>query len=88
MDDSTETLNIDSLLFRIPDRKMAVGDSAYETLPKKVTVKGRVILKKPLCLLIGLKTGKDLGIVQHGFCHGKNTKDKMELHKAAVEACY
>ena len=39
MKDPPETWDRDALLFQIPDGKKAIGDSAYEGLPEKVTVK-------------------------------------------------
>ncbi|KAL7488547.1 hypothetical protein ACHAW6_015499 [Cyclotella cf. meneghiniana] len=69
--------------------KKAIGDSAYEGLHEKVTVKQPGHSQADFRFLDRAQNGQEAyharlenyNILYHCFCHGKNTEDKMKLHK-------
>ena len=94
MKDPPETWDRDALLFQIPDGKRAIGDSAYEGLPEKVTVKRPGHSQDVFRFLDRAQNRQEAyharlenyNILYHRFRHGKNTEDKMKLHKMVVGA--
>jgi hypothetical protein len=94
MEELPETWNRDALLFQIPNWKKAIADSAYEGLPEKVTVKQTGHTQDVFRFLDRAQNRQEgyhawlenYNILYHHFCHGKNTEDKMKLHKMAVGA--
>ena len=94
MKDPPETWDRDALLFQIPNGKKAIGDSAYEGLPEKVTVKWPGHSQDVFRFLDRAQNRQEAyharlenyNILYHRFCHGKNTEDKMKLHKMVVGA--
>ena len=94
MDDPKDQWNRNALYFRIPDGKKAVGDSAYEGIPEKVTVKRQGHPKDILEFLNRAQNRQETyhsrlenyKILTHRFRHGKSSDDKMDLHRMAVEA--
>ena len=74
--------------------KKAIGDSGYEGMPQKVTItrgKHSPEMKKFLARAKSRQESlhsklKFFNCLYHKFRHGKNTKEKMELHKMCVEA--
>ncbi|KAL7474875.1 hypothetical protein ACHAW6_002782, partial [Cyclotella cf. meneghiniana] len=83
-----------ALLFQIPDEKKAIADSAYQGLPEKVTVKQPGHTANIFRFMDRAQNRQETyhshlendNILYHRFRHGKNTKDKMNLHKMAVDA--
>ncbi len=73
---------------------MAIGESAYEVLTEKVTVKWHSHSQDVFRLLDKAQNRKeayhawleDYTKLYHCFRHGKNTKDKMKLHKLVLGA--
>ena len=94
MDDPQDTWNRDALLWRIPDGKKAIADTAYEGLHQKVTVKRPGHAVEVFRFLDRAQNRQETyhcrlenyNILVHRFRHGKNSVEKMELHKMAVEA--
>ena len=94
MEEPPETWNRDALLFQIPDGKKAIADSAYEGLPEKVTVKRPGHTANVFRFLDRAQNRQETyhsrlenyNILYHRFRHEKNTEDKMDLHKMAVDA--
>jgi len=83
-----------SLYHHIPKGKKALGDSAYEGVPEKVTVK-RAGQDKEVQDLIDLALCRqetfhgrlrNFAILRNCFRHGKSTKDKMEIHETVSDA--
>ncbi|KAL7479093.1 hypothetical protein ACHAW6_010175 [Cyclotella cf. meneghiniana] len=89
-----ETWGRDDLLFQIANGKKAIEDSAFDGLPKKVTVKQPGHTQDVFRFLDMAQNRqeayhawfKNYNILYHHFRHGKNTEDKMKLHKMAVGA--
>ena len=94
MDDTKDQWNQSSLYFRVPDGKKAIGDSAYEGIPEKVTVKRKGHPAHVFEFLDRAQNRQETyhsrlenyKILTHRFRHGRSTKDKLALHKMAVEA--
>ncbi len=92
MKDPPETWDRDAPLFQILNGKKAIGNSAYEGLPEKVTVKWPGHTQDVFRFLDRAQNSQEAyharfyNILYHCFCHGKNTEDKMKLHKMAVGA--
>jgi len=94
MDDPKDQWNRNALYFRIPDGKKAVGDSAYEGIPEKVTVKRQGHPKDIVEFLNRAQNRQETyhsrlenyTILIHRFRLGKSSDDKMDLHRMAVEA--
>ena len=94
MNDPPETWDRDALLFQIPDGKRAIGDSAYEGLPEKVTVKRPGHSQDVFRFLDRAQNRQEAyharlenyNILYYRFRHGKNTEEKMNLHKMVVGA--
>ena len=94
MKDPPETWERDALLFQIPDGKKAIGDSAYEGLPENVTVKRPGHSQDVFRFLDRAQNRQEAyharlenyNILYHCFRHGKNTEEKMKLHKMIVGA--
>ena len=94
MDDPPDHWDKSALYFQIPDGKKAIGDSAYEGAPSKVTVKREGHPPDVFAFLDRAQNRQEsyhsrlenYNILTHRFRHGKNTQDKMDLHKMAVEA--
>ena len=94
MDDTKDQWDKSSLYFRVPDGKKAIGDSAYEGIPEKVTVKRK---GHPINVFEFLDRAQNrqetyhsrlenYKILTHRFRHGRSTEEKLALHKMAVEA--
>ncbi|KAL7537676.1 hypothetical protein ACHAXR_011645 [Thalassiosira sp. AJA248-18] len=83
-----------SLYFKLPAGKKAVGDSGYAGEPGKVTTtrdQHSSELKKFLGRAKNRQESfharlKSFNILGQRFRHGKSTKDKMAMHKTCVEA--
>ncbi|KAL3769802.1 hypothetical protein ACHAWU_010310 [Discostella pseudostelligera] len=94
MDESSDRWDRSALYFQIPDGKKAIGDSAYEGAPEKVTVKREGHPPNVFEFLDRAQNRQEsyhsrlenYNILTHRFRHGKSTQDKMNLHKMAVEA--
>lgn len=93
-DDPPDLWNRSALYFQLPDGKKAIGDSAYEGVPEKVTVKREGHPYNVFEFLDQAQNRQEsyhnrleaYNILAHRFRHGKSTQDKMNLHKMAVEA--
>ena len=93
-DPSGETWSSDALLFQIPNGKKAIGDSAYEGLPEKVTVKRPGHSREAYEFIDKAQNRQEsyhsrlenYSILYHRFYYGKDSKEKMALHKMAVVA--
>ena len=94
MKDPMDTWDREALLFQIPEGKKVIGDTAYEGFPEKVTVKRPGHTVEVFTFLDRAQNRQETyhcrlenyNILVHRFRHGKNTEDKMSLHKMAVEA--
>ncbi len=80
--------------FKSPIEKKAIGDSAYVGLPEKVTVKRPGHSQDVFRFLDRAQNRQETyharlenyNILYHRFHHGKNTEEKMKLHKMVVGA--
>lgn len=94
MNDPMDIWDKKALLFQIPEGKKAIGDTAYEGFPEKVTVKRPGHTVEVFTFLDRAQNRQETyhsrlenyNILVHRFRHGKDTEDKMSLHKMAVEA--
>lgn len=94
MNDPIETWDKNALLFQIPEGKKAIGDSAYEGFPEKVTVKRPGHTVEVFTFLDRAQNRQETyhsrlenyNILVHRFRHGRDTEEKKSLHKMAVEA--
>ena len=83
-----------SLYFKLPPGKKAVGDSGYGGEPEKITItkdQHSLGLKKFLGRAKNRQESfflriKAFNVLGHRFRHGNSTKSKMDLHKTCVEA--
>ncbi|KAL7458959.1 hypothetical protein ACHAWC_011745 [Mediolabrus comicus] len=89
-----ETWDKQAVYHQIPEGKKVVGDSAYEGVPEKCTVK-RVGQDKAVRDLIDLALCRQetfhgrlstFAILRHRFRHGKSTENKMAMHKTGHDA--
>jgi hypothetical protein len=94
MDNPKSTWDRDALLWKIPEGKKAIADSAYEGFPEKVTVKRPGHSAQVFTFLDRAQNRhesyngrlQNYSILTHRFRHGTNTEEKMNLHKMAVGA--
>ena len=89
-----DTWDNDAIYFQVKNGKRIVGNSGYRGEPSKLVVKrdehspefkefiGRVLSRQET-LFKGLK---DFKILADRFAYGRNTVERMALHKTAVEA--
>lgn len=83
-----------ALFFQLPEGKMLVGDSGYAGEPDKIMITNQEMPKDMIKWLGRVKARgetphsrlKRFGILSKRFRHGKNTRDKMNLHQMAVQA--
>ena len=89
-----QSLDTTALYHLLPDGKKAIGDSGYEGMSEKVTITRPGHSREMKQFLGRAKSRQEslhsklkfFNCLYHRFRHGKNTKDKMELHKMCVEA--
>ena len=94
MKDPEDTWNREALLWKIPEGKKAIADSAYEGLPEKVTVKRPGHTVEVFRFLDRAQNRQETyhsrlenySILYHRFRHGKNSEEKKKLHRMAVDA--
>jgi hypothetical protein len=94
MEDHPDTWDKNALLHQIPERNKAIADSAYEGLSDKVTVKRPGHSQEVFTFVDRAQNRQETwhgrlesyNILNHRFRHGDCTKEKMEMHKMAVEA--
>lgn len=83
-----------SLYFKLPPGKRAVGDSGYVGVPEKVTATRDQHSSAFKSFLGRAKNRqesfhtrlKSFNVLGHRFRHGKSTEDKINLHQTCVEA--
>ena len=94
-DEDVEEWDKSALYFQIPEGKRVIADGGYAGEPTKITISSNehpAAMKKFIAdakarqetFHTRLKFFKILG---NRFRHGKNTAEKMKLHKMAVDIC-
>jgi hypothetical protein len=94
MDDPQDTWNREALLWKLWEQQKAIADSAYEGLHEKVTTKRPGHTVEAFRFIDRAQNRQEsyhsrlenYNILYHRFRHGKNSSEKMKLHKMAVEA--
>ena len=84
----------DALYFQIPEGKRVIADDGLVGEPDKITIASplhtpelKEYIKLAKACQESLHTRlKSFNILGHRFRHGKNTDEKMALHKMAVQA--
>ena len=83
-----------SLYFQVPKGKKIIADDGLAGEPSKIMIASRSHPKDMRHYISAAKARqetlhtrlKSFNILGHRFRHGKNTQEKMKLHKMAVEA--
>ena len=94
VDEGKEKWDTRSLYFKVPEGKRIIADGGYAGEPTKITIVSH-LHPKDMKEYISLAKArqetfhtrlKSFNILGNRFRHGKNTQEKMTLHKMAVEA--
>ena len=93
-DESKDNWDKSALYFQLPEGKKVTGDGGYIGEPTKCVTKSKQYPKEMQAWIARSLARQEtnhtrlkfFNILGNVFCHGKNTEEKMRMHKMAVEA--